>query len=142
MTAHRISTLLILLAALAGIYIIIPAGTEAIEYGSFSPGDLPTALCWVIVGLAVLQLFQPDRKHGSEIGSLSEFLRAAAVLSIALAMVWAMPSIGFLPASIVIASSAALIMYERRPLWLVLSGVGLPGFIWVLVTQLLDRNLP
>ena len=142
MNAHRVSTLAVLLTALTAAIYIIPAGTEVIDYGTLSPSDVPTGLAWIIAGLAALQLCLPDLGTEAEPIQPMDVLRAGLLFSTVLGMVWAMRHIGFLPASICIAAVAALLMRERRPVWLGLSAVGMPLLIWVVVTQLLDRTLP
>ena len=143
MIAHRISTLAVLLAALAAVFYVIPAGTEVIDYGTFSPGTVPTVLAWIIAALALVQLVLPQGGAGPEATlTLSTFARAALIFGVTLLAVWLMPRIGFLPAAIGISATAAFVMQERRPVWLGLCTVGLPVLIWAIVTQLLDRTLP
>lgn len=142
MTADRLVTVFVLLAALAGFFYVIPSGTEKIDYGTMSPEVVPTALAWVIVALALVQLVLSGRAQPIEPIEAADLLRAGLIFAITIAMVYVMEAIGFLPAAIVIAASAAFLMRERRPIWFGLTAVGIPVVIWLVVTQLLDRTLP
>lgn len=142
MNAHRISTLAIFLTALAAIFFVIPAGTEVIDYGTLSPRDFPSILAWIIAGLAVIQIILPDHGTDSEATQLADVIRVGILFAATAGLVWAMLHIGFLPATILLASVAVNLMRERRPIWLGVSVISVPVLIWFIVTQLLDRNLP
>lgn len=144
MTADRVATLVVLLAALGSIFVLIPSSTERIDYGTLSPEVVPTALAWVIAGLALLQLglsVSGSTKAPDPIDPADAF-RAALIFAITVAIVYVMETISFLPAAIIIAASAAFLMRERRPIWFALTAIGIPVLIWLVVTQLLDRTLP
>ena len=142
MNAHRISTLIILAASLFAFFALIPAGTETIDYGTLSPGTMPRLLSLVIAGLAAIQLFSTSQAGDIELPSLVNLLRAITIFCIALVMLVFMNILGFLLATLAIATSAAFLMREKRLPWFALSAWGMPLIIWLFVTQILDRSLP
>lgn len=142
MATDRISALFVIVASLAGIYFLIPAGTERIDYGSLSPHLLPTVLCWVMIAIAAMQLVWVGQTEQPRLPELSEFLRAVFIFIVAAAGAALMQSFGFLMVSICIATIAALMTGERRPLWIAFGGVGLPTLVWFVSVYVLDRNLP
>ncbi|WP_419739209.1 tripartite tricarboxylate transporter TctB family protein [Ruegeria sp.] len=142
MLADRLFTVFVLLAALAAIFVAIPAGTEKIDYGTFSPEVVPTALAYVIAGLALIQIFVPGRNQSVGPIALIDILRCGLLFGVTVVMVFVMERIGFLPASIVITACAVFMMGERRPIWFAATAIGLPALIWFVVTILLDRTLP
>lgn len=142
MIVDRMVTLCVLLAALGFLFVLAPAGTERIETGVLSPDDLPDMLGWTIAALAALQLVNPFARPSAEVPSTRQAATAIGLMLSAAASAWAIPHIGFLPATVCLALLASLAMGERRPFVLLAAAVGLPLLVWAVVTIGLDRGLP
>lgn len=142
MRTERLASLAVLLAALAFVLVIVPAGTETVSYGAMSPDSFPRALGWVVVVLAAVQIVNPFERRSDQIPDRVSLLRALIAMAFTALCAWLIPVLGFLPASMLLAVGACLIVHERR--WPVIAAAGLvmPVVIWVTVTMLLERPLP
>lgn len=139
---ERFATLIVLLAALGFVFVLVPAGTEAVTYGAMSPDTLPRVLGWIVVALAIVQLVNPFERRSDQIPDPVSLMRALFAMGFVALCTAAIPYAGFLPASMVLGAGACLILRERR--WLVIAAASLvmPPVIWALVTMALDRPLP
>ena len=142
MRVDRLVTLCVLLASLAFVFVVIPAGTEKIEGGMISPDSLPLALGWMIIGLSAIQLANPFEPLPDEMPDRLGLARALAIIALAAVCAWLIPMTGFLPASMVLAIGACVMMRERRWYVVMIAGVVMPVAIWFAITQLLGRPLP
>ena len=112
------------------------------EGGMISPDSLPLALGWMIVGLSAIQLVNPFEPLPDEMPDRLGLARALAIIALAAVCAWLIPMTGFLPASMVLAIGACVMMRERRWYVVVIAGVVMPVAIWFAITQLLGRPLP
>ena len=142
MRTERVATLAVLMAALAFVLVLVPRGTEVVTYGAMSPDTLPRALGWIAVALATVQLFNPLERRSDMIPDPISLLRVLFAMGFVALCTFAIPHIGFLPASIVLATGACVILHERRWPVIAVAGLVMPGVIWALVTLALDRPLP
>lgn len=142
MATDRMSAIFVIVACLAGIFLLIPAGAERIDYGSLSPDQMPTILCWIMIALAAAQLVWVGPSEQPRLPDLSEFLRAVFMFFVTIVGALLITTLGFLVVSICIATTAALMTGERRPQWIALGGFGLPAIVWFVSVYVLDRNLP
>jgi len=138
MMADRISGLVLLLAALAMIFLVIPASVETGERGMIRPSTLPLALCWLIALCGGWLVVRPG---GHDAPPPHQFARAAAHVALLVGGVAAMGRFGFVMVAPVLALAIMLLIGERRPGWLVLGGLLLPALIWVFVVLVLGRPL-
>lgn len=126
-------------AAVLMIWLVIPAQTRTVSYGSTTPALFPTLgamLCglgglWLVLGRGV----GPSRSAGSVVA-------AGGIGLLALIALIALFKIGFLTVAPVIVLTLMLLAGQRRPLWLILGGLVAPFVIWAVFALLLERNLP
>lgn len=142
MVAYRIAPLCILITTAVFLGVILPRGTESVDYGTLSPDSLPKWIAYAIIVFAIIDLISPTASEDGPPPSLPEAVRAALIFVITLVAVYLMPFSGFLIPSIALATITAVFTGERRPVWLIVSGTVTPVAIWFLVTGPLDRVLP
>jgi putative tricarboxylic transport membrane protein len=139
MTANRISGLAVTLFALAMIYLVIPAHTEAVGSGWMKPDTLPVACC---IALALLGAAHAVRARGKTSLNGPETARFLGAVLIVIACLWIMGTFGFLPGAIATLLALMLLSGERRPLLMGSVGILVPFGSWLIVEQLLQRSLP
>ena len=69
-------------------------------------------------------------------------LKAAGLLALAAAALWAMGRWGFIWTAPVLAALLVATLRERRPVWIAATVLAVPLGIWLAVEQLLGRTLP
>lgn len=137
--ADRISGLFFLLFGLAMLFLINPNYIESVEGGNLSPKTMPNILSVVIaLSGAVLTIKPTDH----QVRSPTLMARTFLYVGLLAAGVYAMSLFGFEYVAPILALAIMLLIGERRPVWLALGVVAMPGIIWFLVTQLLGRALP
>lgn len=139
MTLNRIAGL-----ALAGFGLLllvwfVPGQTEIVDYGWVRPQTLPNVLAVALIGLGLLQAVV-DRGDAALDPRLA--LQAAAYLGFVALAVWLMGRYGFVWVAPAMVAAVMLALGERRPLWLAVGALALPGLVWLVVVVLLDRTLP
>ena len=138
MTTDRIITGVILLFALAFLFLIVPQQVEEVDYSRIVPATVPKLALYIIAGAAAVQLYTGREKI--RINQLV-CLRAAIFVGVMTLGVWAMGRLGFEYVAPVMALAIMWLMGERRWLWLALGGFVLPLGTWLLVERVLDRAL-
>lgn len=138
MGLERSITFILIVLSLAVLFFVMPNQIEAVDYGRVIPSTVPTLVLWVIIGAAVIQLFQ-----SREIIKLEAVIVARVIgfILLLLAAVFAMERFGFEYTAPVLALLIMLAIGERRWPWLLLGGVVIPIGVWLIVEQLLDRPL-
>ncbi|HCV88518.1 MAG TPA: hypothetical protein DGU02_04965 [Alphaproteobacteria bacterium] len=136
--ADRISGLVVLLAALAMIFVVIPAYVETAVDGVLQPATLPKALCWLLVACGAWLVVRPGDASAPPSHQLR---RAATHIGLLAGGVMAMASFGFVLVAPVLAFAIMVLIGERRPGWLVTGALVMPAMIWVFVVQILGRPL-
>ena len=153
--ADRLSGMVVLLAALAMIFVIIPAHVETAEGGVIQPATFPYALCWLLAACGAWLAMRPQGQEGrSEVDrgghdapSIVQYVQyvqygRAAVHAVLLAAgVAAMGRLGFIVVAPFLALAIMLLIGERRPGWLALGAGAVPAMVWVFVVQILGRPL-
>jgi putative tricarboxylic transport membrane protein len=140
MPLYRLPGLAVAGFGLALLFFIIPDQVEVVDYGWVRPETVPNV---VAVALILLGLLDAATSKGE--GSAAAFrpaLKAFFFLAYAAAAVWAMGRFGFVVVAPVMMLVLMLLIGERRPLWLGLGTVAVPGVVWATVVLLLDRTLP
>ncbi|MGR3984168.1 MAG: hypothetical protein OD817_02750 [Gammaproteobacteria bacterium] len=140
--APRLERLLGLAAAACGLafaLLVIPRQSEAIDYGSLAPADVPLGAAWTMVGFGMVQALWP---RGAGAYDFAALRRAALLLGLCAGAVMLMQWRGFLTAMPLLAAAVMLLVGERRPGWLALGVVVMPVLAWAVVTQILARPLP
>ncbi|AVO38163.1 tripartite tricarboxylate transporter TctB family protein [Pukyongiella litopenaei] len=138
MTQSRLSGLIVAGFGLILLLVLIPYGTERVDYGWLRPSGLPSALAWVLI-LSGLWAAWENAGTRADAGQL---LRALGLLGFFAVELWLIGRIGFMIAAPVMTLALMLLVGERRPGWLALGALGVPSAIWLTVSQLLDRPLP
>ncbi|MCP5368297.1 MAG: hypothetical protein H6906_12370, partial [Hyphomicrobiales bacterium] len=75
-------------------------------------------------------------------GGIGAVARAALYLAVAALGVWAMGRIGFVWVAPALVLALMLLVGERRPHWMAVAAIVVPGVIWLVVEVLLGRTLP
>lgn len=139
MTQTRLSGLLVAAFGLALLLVVIPDQVETVDYGWVRPGTLPNLLALALLILGLLQAaLTPDPTRLE----LPPAARAAGYLGLAAGAVWAMGRLGFPWVAPAMVLAVMLLAGERRPLWLAIGALVLPGLVWLVVVPLLGRTLP
>lgn len=138
-SADRISGLFFMVLGLAMYFWVNPNYIETVDGGNLSPDTLPNAISIILAIAGAFVMIRPT-KHQVR----NPVLMAKTGLYVALLTfgIWAISLFGFEYVSPVLALAIMWFIGERRPLWLGLGVVVMPGVIWFLVTQLLGRALP
>lgn len=118
---------------------IIPAQAEDIVRGAVSPRDFPTFAAGIMVVFGLVQAIYPTGENRYE---LAEMGRAALVVGAGLLTLLLMTRFGYIAAAPALAAALMLFAGERRPLWLAVGVVAMPGVIWTLFEAVLRRPLP
>ncbi|MGC6453262.1 MAG: tripartite tricarboxylate transporter TctB family protein [Candidatus Puniceispirillaceae bacterium] len=161
----RLSGMIVLLVALAMIFVVIPAHVETAEGGVIQPATFPYALCWLLAACGAWLLVIPgtqegpadrgeDRdghdvegvadRGGHDAPSLVQYVqygRASVHVALLAAGVAAMGRFGFIVVAPFLALAIMLLIGERRPGWLALGAGAVPAMVWVFVVQILGRPL-
>lgn len=118
---------------------LIPAHVTSVA-GPIDPSLFPRIAAWLFILLGVLQLLV--RSTSLPTWNWYEFGRLGVLSAAVLIAIIAMPSIGFLPASIALMAAVCALMFERRPGWLLASVVALPVGTWFVFEVVMQRPLP
>ena len=139
-TLDRVSGALV---ALGGLWLLtygIDAHVKVTGFESPSPQLFPRIGAWVLLVFGVAQVAltrtETELPTGRVLG------RYALVSVMLIGMVWIMEHFGFVIGAMAMLSALMLIVYERRPLWLVVTVVAVPLSIWLIFEVLLERPLP
>lgn len=138
MTHSRISGLLVAGFGLLLLLVLIPEGTEQVDYGWLRPATLPAILAWVLI---LSGLWTTLENRGAPVAP-GQIARAMGLLALIAGGLWLMGQIGFLYTAPLLTLVLMLLIGERRPFWLALGVLGVPALIWFAVTELLSRPLP
>ena len=139
MTPDRLSGTFFFIFGLAMYSVVIPVFVEQADDGNIAPNTLPNILSWMLtIGGGWLVL----KPTPHQIQDLRFFTRALMHAGILCAGIYGISWIGFLYVAPLLALTIMIVIGERRPHWLALGAIGMPTFIWFLITQVLDRSLP
>lgn len=127
----------------AGVFLLlylIPHQVTAMPDELRDPSLFPRIAAWLLVGLGGLQILVPGPK--TKLPTRRELLRLAGLLALLVAASLLLPVFGFVPTAIGLMACLALLMYERRPLWLAITILGVPPAVWALFEIVFKRPLP
>lgn len=139
MTLNRLSGLLTALLGLALICWLIPNYTETADSGWLRPATLPNIAAFIIVLSGGLHFLFPNGQAELDPVVMG---RVLLFLGIGLLAIWLMHRVGFVVAAPVLMLLLMLLIGERRPGWLAIGIIVLPGLTWFCVDFLLSRPLP
>lgn len=108
--------------------------------GLMSPDLFPSIAAWMFILLGVLQVIFPG--EDVTIPDRREFMRTGVIALIVLAAILAMEWLGYLIVAFTFMAVITMLMYERRPVWLIATVVAMPIGIWLFFELLLRRPLP
>ncbi|MGR3661775.1 MAG: tripartite tricarboxylate transporter TctB family protein, partial [Paracoccaceae bacterium] len=100
----------------------------------------PNIAAWMIIVLGVVQFFSAPTEV--DLPPTREVLRLLFIDGLALATLFLMEHIGYIPAAIALMAAATLMVYERRPVWIITTVIAMPLGIWTLFEVILHRPLP
>lgn len=138
-TVNRITGLAVASFAAAMWVWIIPWQVDSASYGWMRPRTLPS-IC--VVGLGAAGLLVMLFPGGATDIAPRRHLKAAGLLALAAAALWAMGRWGFIWTAPVLAALLVATLRERRPVWIAATVLAVPLGIWLAVEQLLGRTLP
>lgn len=139
-TLDRISGLLV---ALAGLWLLtygIDAHVKVTGFESPSPQLFPRIGAWVLLVFDIAQVVLT--RTATALPTRRVLGRYALVSVMLIGMVWIMEHFGFVIGAMVMLGGLMLVVYERRPLWLIVTVVAVPLSIWLIFEVLLERPLP
>lgn len=136
---NRFSGLAVALFGAILLWGIIPIHVETVEYGWVRPDTLPRICGW---GLIVLGLWQSVLPGGSVDLNLSEALIVLVTAGLSAAAIWGLGAFGFLYTAPAFVAAIIALIGERRWPWVVVTVIGAPLIIWLIVDLLLGRPLP
>jgi len=137
--AARLAGFAVAVLAAALWWWIIPWQVDAADDGWMRPRTLPL-IC--AAGLMLAGLALAAFPAGAADLAPRRSLKAAGLLALLFATVWAMDRWGFVVAAPLLAAILVAILGERRWPWILAAVVGVPGLIWLAVVPLLGRGLP
>ncbi|MBF9033278.1 hypothetical protein HKCCE2091_03420 [Rhodobacterales bacterium HKCCE2091] len=120
---------------------LIPNEVTAAPERLRNPALFPTMAAWLLVLLGVLQIvFAGPKQYRIDWPGLG---RGLAVFAILVAAAIALPIVGFVPMGIgMMALFGFVMMYERRPHWLLVTIAASPVLTWALFEIAFQRPLP
>jgi putative tricarboxylic transport membrane protein len=139
MSLNRLSGVVMLVFGLAMVFVVIPAQTETVDYGRMAPATFPSVVAGLLALFAAIHVALPT---GTVDVSAGDAGRAALILALGAGALWLMGRWGYLLVAPALCALLMVMLRERRPLWLAISVVGVPGLIWLIVDKLLGRALP
>lgn len=139
MTVNRYCGLFFVMFGAALYGFLIPFDTETVGSGWVLPDTLPNFAALTMIAAGLLQAATPAGATAVDAGGM---LRAGMYLALAAGALVAMDKIGFLVAAPVYALTQMWAIGERRPLWLGVGVLAVPGIVWILAAGVLDRPLP
>lgn len=131
------------ITALCGVLLLlygIPANVAHVEDAMMAARTFPQMAAWIFIVAGIVQMIFVKSKL--TLPTLRELLRVILVLSLILAMVFLMEHFGYLVGAMSLMAAVMVIIYERRPLWLLIAIAAVPIGVWVLFEVLLLRPLP
>lgn len=141
------TSVLLILAGLAGIYWVVPRESVPGEPGEIAPADLPTFALWVIICCAGAQLVTALRKATADAPNPMDrftalFLVASTVLLFA--GLTGIFQFGYVAGGILLMLSISFLMRPLRSLWpwIILLSVLLPTGLYWLSWHVLRLSLP
>jgi hypothetical protein len=130
-------------SALLGVLLLlvaIPANVTDTGTIIMNPALFPKVAAWLLIGLGLLQVAAagpaPEMPEPAEMG------RFALVATLTVAATVALRPLGFPVTSVLFMAAVALMVHERRPVWLLTTVVGIPLGVWLFFDRLLERPLP
>lgn len=139
MNVERICTGVVLFASLAAIFWIVPLQVEEVDYGRVFPSTVPLAALWIIAICAGFQLFL---KATAIPLSPYVIVRTLCFFAAIVTAVISMNKFGFEYCGPPLALGVMLLIGERRWHWLANGSLVIPFGVWLLVEQVLGRQLP
>ncbi|MGR3660451.1 MAG: tripartite tricarboxylate transporter TctB family protein, partial [Paracoccaceae bacterium] len=103
---------------------MIPANVTSVPGSVFSPSLFPNIAAWMIIVLGVVQFFSAPTEV--DLPPTREILRLLFIDGLALATLFLMEHIGYIPSAIALMAAATLMVYERRPVWIITTVIAMP----------------
>lgn len=129
----------LLLFSAALLWLVIPAQTTAVSYGSTSPALFPSIGVGAVMLGGLWLLIAPTAHQMPDLRAPFGGLMVALFGGIGfLAMRW----LGFIWVAPVFTLVLMFFAGQRDPRWLILGGIGAPLGIWALFVFVLERSLP
>jgi putative tricarboxylic transport membrane protein len=118
----------------------IPANVRMIEGAMPYPAMFPQIAAWMFIVLGFAQMIFV--KTEVEFPSGKQILAFLITIFCTLIAVLFLEQLGYLPVMFALMVAVALLVQERRPLWVAVIIIGFPVGIWLLFENILQRPLP
>jgi putative tricarboxylic transport membrane protein len=118
----------------------IPANVRMIEDAMPYPAMFPQIAAWMFIVLGFAQMIFV--KTEVEFPSGKQILAFLITIFCTLIAVLFLEQLGYLPVMFALMVAVALLVQERRPLWVAVIIIGFPVGIWLLFENILQRPLP
>jgi putative tricarboxylic transport membrane protein len=140
MTVDRIGGGIVVLFGGFLLLYAIPANVRMIEGAMPYPAMFPQIAAWMFIVLGFVQMIFV--KTEVEFPSGKQIVAFLATIFFTLIAVLFLEQLGYLPVMFALMVAVALLVQERRPLWVAVIIIGFPVGIWLLFENVLQRPLP
>jgi putative tricarboxylic transport membrane protein len=130
-------------AILFGVFLLlyaIPENVRQVRGALPYPAMFPQIAAWLFIGLGVLQVLFV--KSELDVPSPRRLINFGIIAALTLLALLTINRFGYLPVSIALMACVAMLVRERRPVWIATIVLGLPIGVWLLFEQVLQRSLP
>lgn len=147
---NTILSILLIAASAVGIHLSLNFDVRGGNVGDPGAAFWPIMLCGGLILCSVILLVQTAleaKKATTPEAPLIDFATAGVhcvliIFVIMIAYAVLLHFFGFIPATLVFVAATMLAMGERRPMWILLTTLGITGFIYVLFALVMNVVLP
>lgn len=147
---NTILSILLIAASAVGIHLSLNFDVRGGNVGDPGAAFWPIMLCGGLILCSVILLMQTAleaKKATAPEAPLIDFATAGVhcvliIFVIMIAYAVLLHFFGFIPATLVFVAATMLAMGERRPMWILLTTLGITGFIYVLFALVMNVVLP
>lgn len=137
--ADRIQGIVVLGFGCALLLWLVPAHVTSMPGDPLDPSLFPRIAGWIIAVLGLAQIV--FAKSDAPVPSMGEVFGFACFIGALVVAALLLPELGFLPVACGLMIASLLLLRERRPIWMALTLLGVPLFVWFLFAVLLSRSL-
>ena len=139
MHGDRVFGLCVLAFGVLLLLVLIPAEVAS-GRGYTDPGRFPRIAAYLFIGLGALHA--ATAAPGIDLPSPREAVRLVLVFALALLACWVLRPLGYLVTTVALMAALTLMVFERRPVWIVVTTLAVPLALYAFFVMLLERPLP